>query len=243
MNLSVELLAFIVIVNSQSVSHEDGGRQNSKSYDTVSKKFDNKNFVDKKRIEAHRKNIEDFEIIKNNDSFWSFWSMSFMFAKISTSAKLKYSKNKLSLVGLQGSDEADNNTGTVIVCGPKGAHLNISWKPKVIDPYKCVRIYFDIISPTYFDKGQGKLDVYLKGSSYPMYSVVRDTSCSFFKQLDPLITCPLKKGVPIRFAIQYSKLDELPVGSYTIVLNISSFEANSRPLVACVNFTLHIATS
>lgn len=114
MNLSVELLAFIVIFNSQSVSHEDGARQNSQSYDTVSKKFDNKNFVDKKRIEAHRKNIEDFEIIKNNDSFWS---MSFMFAKISTSAKLKYSKNKLSLVGLQGSDEADNNTGTVIVCG------------------------------------------------------------------------------------------------------------------------------
>lgn len=117
MNLSVELLAFIVIVNSQSVSHEDGARQNSQSYDTVSKKFENKNFVDRKRIEAHGKNIEDFEIIKNNESFWSFWSMSFMFAKISTSAKLKYSKNKLSLVGLQGSDEADNNTGTVIVCG------------------------------------------------------------------------------------------------------------------------------
>lgn len=32
-------------------------------------------------------------------------------------AKLKYPKNKLSLVGPQLSDEADNNTGTVIVCG------------------------------------------------------------------------------------------------------------------------------
>eukprot|EP00105_Crassostrea_gigas_P027385 XP_011448700.1 PREDICTED: uncharacterized protein LOC105343154 [Crassostrea gigas] len=157
-------------------------------------------------------------------------------------AKLKYPKNKLSLVGPQLSDEADNNTGTVIVCGPEGAHLNITWRPKVIDPYKCVRIYFDIISPTYFDKGHGILDVYLKGSSYPMYSVDRETSCSFFKQLDPLIMCPLKKGAPISFAIQYSKLEDLPVGSYTIVLKIFSFEANP-PLVACVNFTLHIATS
>lgn len=241
MNLSVQLLAFVVVFISQSVSHEDGARRNSQSYATVNKKFNNKNFVGRKRIEAQGKNIEDFEIIKNSKSFWS--SMSFMFAKTSTDAKLKYPKNKLSLVGPQGSDEADNNTGTVIVCGPEGAHLNISWRPKVIDPYKCVRIYFDIISPTYFDKGQGKLDVYLKDSSYPMYSVVRDTSCSFFKQLDPLIKCPLKKGVPIRFAIQYSELDELPVGSYTIVLNIFSFEANLLPLVACVNFTLHIATS
>lgn len=30
--------------------------------------------------------------------------------------------------------------------GPEGAHLNITWRPKVIDPYKCVRIYFDMIS-------------------------------------------------------------------------------------------------
>lgn len=50
------------------------------------------------------------------------------------------------------------------------------------------------MTATYFDKGHGILDVYLKGSSYPMYSVDRETSCSFFKQLDPLIMCPLKKG-------------------------------------------------
>ncbi|XP_011448700.2 uncharacterized protein [Magallana gigas] len=239
MNLSVQL-AFVVVFISQSVSHEDGARRNSQRYATVSKKFNYKIFIDRKRVESQNKNIEDFEIIQNNESLWS--SKSFLFAKTSTDAKLKFLKNKLSLVGLQLSDEADNNTGTVIVCGPKGAHLNITWRPKVIDPYKCVRIYFDIISPTYFDKGHGILDVYLKGSSYPMYSVDRETSCSFFKQLDPLIMCPLKKGAPIRFAIQYSKLDDLPVGSYTIVLKIFSFEANP-PLVACVNFTLHIATS
>lgn len=50
------------------------------------------------------------------------------------------------------------------------------------------------MTATYFDKGQGILDIYLKGSPYPMYSVIRDTSCSFFKQLDPLINCPLQKG-------------------------------------------------
>lgn len=72
MTISVQLLAFVVVFISQSVSHEDGARRNSQSYATVSKKFN---------------------------------------------AKLKYPKNKLSLVGPQLSDEADNNTGTVIVCG------------------------------------------------------------------------------------------------------------------------------
>lgn len=28
--------------------------------------------------------------------------------------------------------------------GPKGAHLNISWVPKVIDPQKSVKIFFDV---------------------------------------------------------------------------------------------------
>lgn len=116
MNLSVQL-AFVVVFISQSVSHEDGARRNSQRYATVSKKFNNKIFIDRKRVEAQNKNIEDFEIIQNNESLWS--SKSFLFAKTSTDAKLKFLKNKLSLVGLQLSDEADNNTGTVIVCGNK----------------------------------------------------------------------------------------------------------------------------
>eukprot|EP00105_Crassostrea_gigas_P044689 XP_019928837.1 PREDICTED: uncharacterized protein LOC105343155 [Crassostrea gigas] len=243
MDLLVQLLAFIVFCMCQSFSHEDGTRQNLQNYATVNKKIKSKHFVQlgRKRIKAQAENIEKLEIMRNNESLWS--SMSFLFAKTSANARLKYPKNKLVVVGPQGSNEADNNTGTAIACGPEGAHLNITWRPKVIDPYKCVRIYFDMISPTYFDKGQGILDIYLKGSPYPMYSVIRDTSCSFFKQLDPFIKCPLQKGVPIRFVIPYSKLTLQPVGSYTVVLNIISFEANPPPLFACVNFTLHIATS
>lgn len=28
--------------------------------------------------------------------------------------------------------------------GPDGAHLNVSWRPKVIDPDKSIQLYFDI---------------------------------------------------------------------------------------------------
>lgn len=118
MDLLVRMLAFIVVCICQSVSHEDGAKRNPQSYATVNKKFISKNFVhlDRKRIEAHRKNIENFEIMRNNEE--SFWlSMSFLFAKTSTNAKLRYSKKKLSLMGPHGSDEADNNTGTCVACG------------------------------------------------------------------------------------------------------------------------------
>lgn len=117
MDLSVQLLAFIVVFISQSVSHEDGAKRNPQSYLMVNKKVNYKNFVQlgRKRIEAQGKNTKDFEIMRNNESFRS--SLFFMFAKTLTSAKLQYSKNKLSFVGLQWSDEADNNTGTVVACG------------------------------------------------------------------------------------------------------------------------------
>lgn len=242
MKLSVLMLAFIVGFVSPSVFHEDGTRWNPQSYPIVNKKVHNMQTVHlvQKRKKARGKSFENFEVTGNNESFWS--SMSLLFAKTPTSAKLKYPKNKLSMVRPQWTDETDNNTGRVIVCGPEGAYFNISWRPKVIDPYKCVRIYFDIISPIYFDKGQGRVDVYLEGSSYPMYSVVRLVSCDFFQNIDPLVRCPLKKGVSIRFATQYSELYNLPVGSYTIVLNIISFNVHPPPLFVCVNFTLHIAT-
>lgn len=81
----------------------------------VSKKFNNKIFIDRKRVEVQNKNIEDFEIIQNNEFLWFF--KFFLFVKILIDVKLKFLKNKLLLVGLQLLDEVDNNMGIVIVCG------------------------------------------------------------------------------------------------------------------------------
>lgn len=83
----------------------------------VSKKFNNKIFIDRKRVEVQNKNIEDFEIIQNNEFLWFF--KFFLFVKILIDVKLKFLKNKLLLVGLQLLDEVDNNMGIVIVCGNK----------------------------------------------------------------------------------------------------------------------------
>lgn len=83
----------------------------------VSKKFNNKIFIDRKRVEVQNKNIEDFEIIQNNEFLWFF--KFFLLVKILIDVKLKFLKNKLLLVGLQLLDEVDNNMGIVIVCGNK----------------------------------------------------------------------------------------------------------------------------
>lgn len=83
----------------------------------VSKKFNYKIFIDRKRVELQNKNIEDFEIIQNNEFLWFF--KFFLFVKILIDVKLKFLKNKLLLVGLQLLDEVDNNMGIVIVCGNK----------------------------------------------------------------------------------------------------------------------------
>lgn len=83
----------------------------------VSKKFNNRIFIDRKRVEVQNKNIEDFEIIQNNEFLWFF--KFFLFVKILIDVKLKFLKNKLLLVGLQLLDEVDNNMGIVIVCGNK----------------------------------------------------------------------------------------------------------------------------
>lgn len=117
MDLLVQLLAFIVFCICQSFSHEDGTRQNLQNYATVNKKIKSKHFVQlgRKRIKAQAENIEKLEIMRNNESLWS--SMSFLFAKTSANARLKYPKNKLVVVGPQGSNEADNNTGIAIACG------------------------------------------------------------------------------------------------------------------------------
>lgn len=114
MDMPIQILAFLVVCICQYVCHEDIARRSPQNYATVNKKFKNKNFVQlgRKRIKAQGGDIEKFEIMRNNESLWSF-----LFAKTSTDAKFKYQKHRLSFVGPQGSDEADNNTGTAVACG------------------------------------------------------------------------------------------------------------------------------
>lgn len=114
MDMPIQILAFLVVCICQYVCHEDVARRSPQNYATVNKKLKNKNFVQlgRKRIKAQGGDIEKFEIMRNNESLWSF-----LFAKTSTDAKFKYQKHRLSFVEPQGSDEADNNTGTAVACG------------------------------------------------------------------------------------------------------------------------------
>lgn len=143
----------------------------------------------------------------------------------------------------QNKFKVDNNTGTAVVCGPDGAHLNVSWRPKVIDPDKSIQLYFDITNPIDFEKGQANVDVYMEGSSDPIFSVVQEIACNDISKVSPLIQCPLKKGDNHKFQYKYSDLNRLPVGAYIIVLKILSYEGNPHPLFACLNLTLHIVPS
>lgn len=83
----------------------------------VNKKIKSKYFVQfgRKRIKVQVENIEKFEIMRNNEFLWFF--MFFLFVKILVNVRLKYLKNKLVVVGLQGLNEVDNNMGIVIFCG------------------------------------------------------------------------------------------------------------------------------
>lgn len=139
--------------------------------------------------------------------------------------------------------KVDNNTGTAVVCGPKDAQLNVSWTPKVIDPDKSVELYFNITNPINFDKGQADVDVYMEGSSDPIFSVVQEIACDDIRKAISFVTCPLKKGDTHAFKYKYGDLNRLPVGAYIIVLKILSYEGNPHPLFACLNFTLHIVPS
>lgn len=144
----------------------------------------------------------------------------------------------------EGQGPVGNNTGTAVVCGPKGAHLNLSWTPKIIDPDKSVMLYFNFTNPIDFNKGKADIDVYMEGSSDPIFSVVQDIACSEISKQLPFITCPMKKNENHVFSHKFDDLNRLPVGAYVIVVKILSYEGNpSFPLFACLNLTLHIVPS
>lgn len=104
--------------------------------------------------------------------------------------------------------------------GPPGSHINVTWKPRIIDPQKSVEIFFDIVdrkflynitvircvympwnSSTYFSisltaidfvKGYADITVYNGGS--PIFSLDQDITCQIVAKELPLIKCPIKKG-------------------------------------------------
>lgn len=139
--------------------------------------------------------------------------------------------------------EADNNTGRAIVCGPEGAKFNITWKPKIIDPEKFVLIHVNFTAPTNFKEGKAHVDVYLEGSPDRLFSMDQEIACDDFAKMYPFLICPLKKGVQLGFPLHLNQLQALPVGYFTIVLNVYSYLQNSQALFACLNVTLEIKPS
>lgn len=76
----------------------------------------------------------------------------------------------------------------------------------------------------------------------------QEIACDDFIKLydDPILSliCPLKKGdkfsgIPLHF----NQLQALPVGSFTIVLNVYSYLQNTQPLFVCLNVTFEVRPS
>ncbi|XP_052718359.1 uncharacterized protein LOC128190371 [Crassostrea angulata] len=167
----------------------------------------------------------------------SFVSNPFLPMKVSTDTSLRKTK-MLSL-----NKEADNNTGRAIVCGPEGAKFNITWKPKIIDPEKFVQIHLNITAPINLTEGRAHIDVYLEGSPDRLFSMDQEIACDDFSKKIPFLECPVKEGHNLTLPLLFDQLQALPVGSFTIVLNVCSYLQNSQVLFACLNATLEIKPS
>lgn len=243
--LKVQVLLSIISFVSLSFSQEDGKTRSDTNYVVIDKQINIKEII---RFGGRGGDVKGenakIEVPENNGVFdSSLTSLSSLMTKAHNAANLKNLKGMLPLSGLQWLDKAENNTGSAIVCGPKGAHLNISWVPKVIDPQKSVMIYFDVTNPIDFNKGLVHLDVYMEGSPDPIFSLDQDVACNDLKHVAPFIGCPLKKGDRHVYSFRYSDLNRVPEGSYTVVAKIFSYEKNPPPLFACLNITLQIVPS
>lgn len=232
-SLAIQCLASIIVFISLSFSQEDGDGRGRPNYVVVDKKINIKEIIRFSRRSDADGEVSEFDVPKDNAESGS--SLTSLLTRVSNAINLRKMKNMLPLSGLELSD-----TGTAVVCGPKGAHLNVSWTPKDVDREKSIQFYFDIVNPIDFDHGQGHIDVYLEDSPDPVFSVDQDISCSDIKQITSLITCPLKKGNRIKAPLKYSDLSRVPVGGYTIVVKIISYETNTQSLFACLNFTLRV---
>lgn len=243
--LKVQVLVSLILLVSLSFSLEDGEVRRGTDYVVIDKQINIREIIRfGGRVGGVKGQTSKTEVQENNGVLGSsLSSLSSLLTKAHNFASLKKLKDMLPLSGLQWLDKPGNNTGTAIVCGPEAAHINISWVPKVIDPQKSVKIYFDVINPIDFNKGLAHLDVYMEGSPNPIFSLDQDVACDDIKHVAPFIGCPLKKGERYRYSFQDSDLNRVPEGSYTVVVKIFSYEGNPHPLFACLNFTLQIVPS
>lgn len=235
---AVQLLASIAVFSSISFSQEDKAGKEHTNYLL----FDNKISVEEitrigeRRSELMRENAEEKEY---NES-----SLSSFLTKISNAYKLRKLNNDIfRSPGFKWFDNTDNSTGKAFVCGPEGAHLNISWKPKIISTEKPIQIYLDIVYPIDFKEGLARIDVYRKGIPDPVFSVDEGITCTDINNWVPFIRCPIKRGNSFSFSFKYSETQLQPVGSYTVLLKIVSYAAKPPPLFACLNFSLQIESS
>lgn len=233
-SLTIQLLVSTTVIVSFSFSQ--GNRQERGRSNYADKQFNIKEIIrfGGKKVEVKR------ETTKNKVSADKDLSESLLSPLLADAYSATSLKNMVPLSGLKGLVKAKNNTGTAIVCGPNGAHLNISWVPKVIDTNKSVRIFIDITNPIDFNYGQVHLDVYIDGSPNPIFSLAADFACTDIKSVDPFTTCPLKKGEKLSVSRHYHSLEKIPGGYYVIVAKIVSYEGNQHYLFACLNFTLHV---
>lgn len=71
----------------------------------------------------------------------------------------------------------------------------------------------------------------------------QEIACDDFIKLYPIL-CPLKKGDKFsRIPLHFNQLQALPVGSFTIVLNVYSYLQNTQALFVCLNVTLEVRPS
>lgn len=238
--LAAQFLVCVVVCVSLAFSQEDGEGRRLPKYAVVNKQINIREIIrfGWRRGEEGQEDTASFEIPEDNSNSWT--SLSSLLTKASNAASLRKMKTMLPLSGLRWLDQTDNDPGKAVVCGPEGAHFNITWEPKVVDSQKSVKVDFDITNPIDFDKGQIHLELYQKGSSDPMFSLDQDMSCSQIAQVAPFVKCPLKKGNRLVHSLEYNKLKALKPGTYTIALKIFSYEGNPHPLFACLNFTVQL---
>ncbi|XP_078335445.1 uncharacterized protein LOC111134695 [Crassostrea virginica] len=235
---SIQLLVFVVFFVAQSSSQDEEDGRRRPNYVVVDKHINVREII---RFGGKRgavqDGVEEFEVPGDDNSAPYQSPFSSLLAKVSNAAKWRKVQNMLPLSGIQ---YFLGDMGTAEVCGPPGAHINISWSPKVIDPQKSVKIYFDVTIPIDFNKGKGHVDVYMEDSPDPIFSVDQDFGCDDIAKKASMIKCPLKKGSHYAFSFVYSELDRLPVGKYTLGVKITDDHNN---LFACLNMTLVIKPS
>lgn len=237
-SLAIQCLVSIIVCVSLSFSEEDGEGRERPKYVVVVKKISVKEIIRFGRGGDENGEVAEFDGPKDNGA--NGLSSTSLLTRMANAISLRKMKNMLPLSGLQLLATSYNETGTASVCGPEGAHLNISWTPKVVEREKSIQVYMDIVNPIDFNNGLGHIDVYLEDSPDPVFSIDQDISCDEIRTRVSIISCPLKKGKRMKFSFKYNDLSRVPVGSYTIRLKIFSYETNPHPLFACLNFTLRV---